>query len=170
MAANEQVDEHGKTTTITLDCGANPSFIRTGTQIPTKLTRITQVNTPKGPFQTNKVATLTLKTKIKTANSKALVHDKLHQNLLSTTPIVENLGAVVLDTKGAALIPSKVYDNIKRELNYFGNRRNKLYQVPMTNGEICLGAQEETGNKNKSRKQKSQKKGEARRETMLRKA
>lgn len=145
MVVNETETDEGNGKTITLDCGANTSFITKGVKILTKLTQTTQVQTANGPFKTSTRATLKLKTKDKTVNSPLLVHDNLPQNLLSTTPTVENLGAIVLDTKGARLLPDKTYNHIKNELYYFGRRRNKLYKVPINFGAICLGAQKETG-------------------------
>lgn len=93
MNANEQhSDVTGKTATLVLYKSVNPSYIKEGMPIPTKLTRKIQVKIPNGKFRTSRKASLTLKTPHRTIRAKALVHKTLHTNLLSITPIVEGLG------------------------------------------------------------------------------
>lgn len=82
---------------------------------------------------------------------------------------------IVLDSTGAALIPNNAYDNVRSELIYFGRRINKLYNVPINNGAICLGAKPNFDKMSISAiktAQQSLGKGRetARRETVLRKA
>lgn len=130
----------GKSETLVLDNGANPSYIKTGMTVPTKLKSPTQVTTPNGKFQTNKAARITLKAPKQVIKARALVHNALPANLLSVTSIVERLGALLLDEKGAALLSKKTYKRIQKDLTYFGRRSNKVYHVPAKNGTIDLGA------------------------------
>lgn len=93
---------------MVLDTGATPSYLKTVTKIPTKLTNPMQVATPSRAFTTNKKANILIRTGRRTIRAKALFQDKLPTNLLSVTPIVERLGALILDQKGAALLSKKV--------------------------------------------------------------
>lgn len=142
MSAQEEEDEGtGKKETMLLDTGENPSYINNWTKIPTIQTRETQITTPNDKMRTNRAANLNLKTPYKKLKFKEMVHDRLPNNLLSVTPIVERLGALLLDKEGAALLTRKAYKNIQHELAYFrvGRRHNKIYQVPIDNGNVKLG-------------------------------
>lgn len=138
-ATEDGSDDTGKENTLVLDTGANPSYIKTGMPIPTKLTIVIQVTTPNGKFRTNREARITVKTPSKEIKAKSLVHNKLPANLLSVTTILERLGVLLLANEGAALLLRKAYRSIKNELEYFWKRYNKLYHVPVANGLIRLG-------------------------------
>lgn len=84
---------------------------------------------------------ITLKTNEKKIQNKALVHDKLRRNLLSLTPIVRHIGAVILDRKGAVILPGRVHQLLTPSLRYFAIRQKGLYEVHKRRGAICMGAQ-----------------------------
>lgn len=63
----------------------------------------------------------------------AIVQEGLPENLLSTTQLVENLGVLIFDAKGAAVLPTKhipklaLYRSIlKREIKFYtSSERNR---------------------------------------------
>lgn len=143
MHAQQQNDEHsGKYPTLILDSGANLSLLKPGLPVATHLTPATQVATLNGKFHTNRTANIQIRAPKQTINVKALVHERLPVNLLSVTPLVEKLGALILDKRGAAMLSTKQYRQLQPKLKYFGKRHNKPYHLPFQKGAMCLGAQE----------------------------
>lgn len=120
MHANEQQEEQsGKHTTLILDSGAHPSFLKPGLEFPTYLTRDTQVATPNGRFSTNQKANIPIKSKTRTIKVKSVVYRQLPLKMLSVTAIKEKLVALrhvvalLLDEQGAAMLTKKQYRNIQ---------------------------------------------------------
>lgn len=70
------------------------------------------------------------------------MHAKLPHNLLTLTPIVTQIGAILLDKTEAAIIPDKLYAELIRQVKYFALSKKGLYEVPENKGAICLGAQQ----------------------------
>lgn len=130
----------GNSYSFVLDIGANPSYLMPSISLKHKLTPKKHVINRNGSFTTNKQATVLMKKKEKTIRTKAFIHKNLPFNLLSVSPIIDKLGALLLDNQGAASLPSHVYKLFKPTLNYFGRRINKVYQVPLSKGAICLQA------------------------------
>lgn len=131
MNAHENSDSDGKLTNFILDSGSNTSFILPDVRISQRLTNNRPVTTQNGAFRTKMAARVSLKTNKTRKQAEVLVHPGLPHNLLSVTPIVEELGALLLDKRGAALLKRSEYDKVKRTLQYFAIRRNKLYNVPL---------------------------------------
>lgn len=111
-AQEQQSDGDGKCTTI-LDTAANISFINLNNNIPTRLTRGHNIQTPNGMFRSNTAATITLQKGNRATKAEALVHDKLPRNLLSTTPIVQDIWPIIMDNNGAAIVNDDVYKKVK---------------------------------------------------------
>lgn len=125
-----QVDEQRKYNMI-LDTAANPSYINTKRQTPTKLTHMRTVQTLNGKFKRNRTAMITLTHGHRAKTAEAIVHKKLPTNLLSTMPIVKDIGPILLDNAGAAVIPENVYQQVKSSIRYFeptGGRTSMKYQ------------------------------------------
>lgn len=141
MNAQAQDDSGSKYSTFILDSGANPLFVHTKSGLPTYPAKTRQVATPNGHFRTKEATMITLRTPRQKIRSEALVFERLPRNLLSLTPIVQYIGAVMFDRTGAALIPDKEYDRLKSHVRYFARLRKGLYEVPNRAGAVCLGAQ-----------------------------
>lgn len=134
LSAQATKDNDSNYQSFILDSGAKPSFVRSNVGSPQKVTRPRQVTTPNGSFQSKRVTTIMLKTPAKKIRSEALVHDKFPRNLLSLTPILKHVGAVILNRTGAAFIPHKIHTELKPKLKYFAVRRNGLYQIETKSG------------------------------------
>lgn len=142
MEEDQKHGEQGKYTMI-LDTAANPSYISDQVQVPTKLTNTRTIQTPNGQFLSNRAVMITLKKKTKPKKAEAIVHRHLPKNLLSTTPIVKDIGPIILADKGAAVLTGDVYNKVKHKLDCFANRRNNLYEVQLNDSTICLSAHQE---------------------------
>lgn len=135
-------DGQGKYTMI-LDSAANPSYHHDKVRIPTKLTKMRNIQTPNGKFLSNEAAMITLKKNQKEKTAEAIVHLMLPTNLLSTTLIVNDIGPIILDKKGTAVLTDGVYRKVKHTLDYLANRRKNLYEVPLDHSTICMSAQQD---------------------------
>lgn len=91
-----------------LSTAANPSFINLNNNTPTRLTRGRSIQKHKGKFRSNTEATIMLKKGNRATKVDALVHKQLPMNLLSTTPIVQKIGPIIMEKNGAAIVNDDV--------------------------------------------------------------
>lgn len=127
--AHEKNDEQsGKYPTLILDSGVNPSFVKPRLPVATHLTQTTQVATPNWKFHTNRTENIQIRAPKQTIKMKSLVRQRLTVNLLSVTPLVEKLEALIRDKRGAALLSTntKQYRQLQPKFKYFGKHQNKL--------------------------------------------
>lgn len=127
----------GKQTTFILDTAANPSFVNKRKGMKTKLTRAKTIQTPNGTFVNNKATKVPVKTWTRSTAIEAIVHEG-PENVLSTTPIADNMGTLIFDTQGAVLLDTKIYNKINPELWYFACHNKNFNQVETQDGAICL--------------------------------
>lgn len=139
--AHNYDDNQGKSHTFILDSGAIPSYVRRTEGFTPNPTQKTCVRTASGVLTTNKAVDIPLKTKTRMVRTPALVHNRLPHNLLSLKPIVDDLGAVLMDKKGAALVTDSQLKQLDHAIQYFAKRHKGLYKLKLKNGAICLGAQ-----------------------------
>lgn len=71
--------------------------------------------------------------------AEALVYDKLLHNLLSATPVVKQVGPILLDKLGAAIIAKPWYNKSRKDIRYFARRSKSMYLIKPTKGAICFG-------------------------------
>lgn len=109
-----------------------------------KLITKRKVLTPKGLLTATKEETVTMKTKKKVIRTNTPVYENLSCNFLSVFPMIEKLGALLLDNQWPDLISSRLYERLKPTLHYFGKRFNKLYHIPVLDVELCLKAEAES--------------------------
>lgn len=126
--------------TLFLDTAANPSFVRKCDANRTDPTIPQTVHTPNGTFQSTETTKVAVKTSKGTMMVEALVHDGLSENLLSTTPIVNNMGEIIFDKTGAAVLTEETNNTIRPQIKYFAHRNKDLYTGDTTNGTICLNS------------------------------
>lgn len=87
-----------------------------------------------------KAEIIKLKKGHKATKAEEIVRCTLPKNLLNATPIVNDIGPKLLDKIGAAVLKDNVYHKVNPNLRYFGKRRNELYEVPLTDNTVCMGA------------------------------
>lgn len=137
--ASQQNDDNGKLNFV-LDTAANPSFVRHTQGQDTNTITACQVRTPMGVFKNPKATTITLRDTGRSVAAGALVYDKLPHYLLSATPVIKQVGPILLDTLGAAIIPQTWYNKLRKHISYFAKRSKDMYLIKPTQGAICLGA------------------------------
>lgn len=119
-----------------LETAVNLSFINNNNNIPKRLTYGRYIQKPNGMFRRNTEETINMTKGNRATTDDALVHKKLPLNLLSTNPIVQDIGPIIIDNTGAKIVSDNVYIQVKPQLQYFANRKNKLYEVDVKDGEV----------------------------------
>lgn len=111
---NKETTGPGKNREFILDTAANPSFIQSeiGTKAHTTNPRTLQIT--NGQFRSDLLTTVTVQAQNKTTKANAIVRKRLQANLLTNTPIVYNLGALLFDKSGAAQLTPSIYHTIKK--------------------------------------------------------
>lgn len=97
----EAKKENASKLTFILDTGDNRSFVRTAAKRNPMIIWNHQLRTHSGKFRTTSETTIQIKMVGKQVKAQELVHGGLPQSLLSTTPLIKQLGPVFIDRQNA---------------------------------------------------------------------
>lgn len=111
--------DQGKSIRFILDTGSNHSFIEEYNCLRKTISQERRVQTANGTFRSRKAVIVPMKTQKKRVTAEALIQDKLPRNILSVIPIINKLGAVMLDKYGAELIQPENNTKMRDKIHYF---------------------------------------------------